>query len=679
MISLSSDQGRHRDSTPRSLVGVHCLDPTRPVESGPPIPPGPSRPAQSGRPGRRSPPSPAFPAHPAQPARATGAWHRTPPRTCFHSFGTPMMQQEDISNISISALHGRLLDLLDEQTKQYSFYDAEDRPFGRTAGHRGSGRGGAGYSGRRQGRGKRRRRKEESRQLAAHAYKRQELRLGKKEAAMRRKKKPTNRSAHAIQRPFTQHHRERPQHWTRRDGGQRSYSRKGRQNEMSFPVKSPLNQNAARTASRRVKKDVVTKNGRGGTSRRGRGLHKGRGTQRAVTAAGSPATGVLHSTAPPVQLPECKPAKTPPGETEPASRREEVKRPATTVSRARIAEMSRPPAKKLEALEKYQASIARDNRPARGKTSSSARQLSKRTLDWIKRSSKPKSASVRTLKDYESQQQVGHGRGFKSLSKEQVQWIERASKPKRKTDPFKSPEAGGFGLSGSRFPRDSKYNAIPGPGAYGSPSSPDLKVNGGKISKAKTKSDLDWTIWRAKTTPGPSDYGAPDLPRATGVRISEARPKSELDWQILRALNTPGPGQYGSPDMPRSGGVKWRDSEPVSELDRIITLSGSTPGPGQYSNAHKGLEACSGGRFNKSKTPDMTALAVRKSRDVPGPGAYNTAQDHRLKPSPGGSFNIYAPASDLDLTIKRAKETPGPGAYAKIDPPLHTPYKVKLL
>ena len=49
---------------------------------------------------------------------------------------------------------------------------------------------------------------------------------------------------------------------------------------------------------------------------------------------------------------------------------------------------------------------------------------------------------------------------------------------------------------------------------------------GGAFSTANAKSDLDWQIYRASQTPGPSDYGDVGSPlKQGGGRFSTARPR----------------------------------------------------------------------------------------------------------------------------------------------------------
>ena len=105
----------------------------------------------------------------------------------------------------------------------------------------------------------------------------------------------------------------------------------------------------------------------------------------------------------------------------------------------------------------------------------------------------------------------------------------------------------------------------PGPGAYNVAGG--TRVGGGKFSDANPLSDLDWTISRSKTIPGPSYQPARE--KIGGGRFSTAKPKGELDWIVYRSKHIPGPSQYGTPEMvTMEGGV----------------LFGPDGGPGEFTN-----------------------------------------------------------------------------------------------
>ena len=100
---------------------------------------------------------------------------------------------------------------------------------------------------------------------------------------------------------------------------------------------------------------------------------------------------------------------------------------------------------------------------------------------------------------------------------------------------------------------------------------------------ATSKSELDWIIYRAAKLPGPSDYGAPDLPRKEGVRFSNVDLPTEIDMIAKRASQTPGPQDYdlNKSSLHQGGACKISDANPKSELG-LDNLSLQTPGPSDY-------------------------------------------------------------------------------------------------
>ena len=82
---------------------------------------------------------------------------------------------------------------------------------------------------------------------------------------------------------------------------------------------------------------------------------------------------------------------------------------------------------------------------------------------------------------------------------------------------------------------------LPGPGQY---EVIDPVQKGGVISKAKSKSDVDWMVYRASTIPGPQDYPAPPLSKRGGGRFSNAVVPSEVEVLMRRTEQIPGPSDY---------------------------------------------------------------------------------------------------------------------------------------
>jgi hypothetical protein len=90
-------------------------------------------------------------------------------------------------------------------------------------------------------------------------------------------------------------------------------------------------------------------------------------------------------------------------------------------------------------------------------------------------------------------------------------------------------------------------HATPGPGTYDTTSYDESRIpQGGRFSKSRPKSSLEWVIYRAANCPGPGEHDltASDSyfgPR--GGRFSTAHPKSDVEIAQARSRLIPGPGQ----------------------------------------------------------------------------------------------------------------------------------------
>ena len=83
---------------------------------------------------------------------------------------------------------------------------------------------------------------------------------------------------------------------------------------------------------------------------------------------------------------------------------------------------------------------------------------------------------------------------------------------------------------------------------YPAPKLPGL--NGGVISQANPKTDLEWAVYYAKRMPGPADGDPPSLPSPSGGKFNDANPKGYIEWATYRAARIPGPTDYGAPSFP---------------------------------------------------------------------------------------------------------------------------------
>ena len=110
-----------------------------------------------------------------------------------------------------------------------------------------------------------------------------------------------------------------------------------------------------------------------------------------------------------------------------------------------------------------------------------------------------------------------------------------------------------------------------------------LRRGGGKISEARPKSELEWIILRARSTPGPNSYSIKYSTHSQGALISDANAKSDLDWTIHRARETPGPSAYNPKLLPSaSNTTKISDAEVLDFIDMEVMRSRDIPGPAAY-------------------------------------------------------------------------------------------------
>jgi hypothetical protein len=95
----------------------------------------------------------------------------------------------------------------------------------------------------------------------------------------------------------------------------------------------------------------------------------------------------------------------------------------------------------------------------------------------------------------------------------------------------------------------------PGPADY--PDRSSEKVGGGRFNSSKAKTNLDWVIYLAGQSPGPSAHvnlraaQASVLPNVgVGAKFNSGNPKSSVDWQIYEHSKLPGPGEHGDCRVP---------------------------------------------------------------------------------------------------------------------------------
>ncbi len=122
----------------------------------------------------------------------------------------------------------------------------------------------------------------------------------------------------------------------------------------------------------------------------------------------------------------------------------------------------------------------------------------------------------------------------------------------------------------------------PGPGVVVDDSYVRRMIGGrvGRISEAQTKSEVEWAIARASSTPGPDEYSIKsDFGGDCGARFSTANTKSDLEWKIHRAKQTPGPDQYHRASTGSIQGGRFSAGVGKSELDWVMLRGSRSPAP----------------------------------------------------------------------------------------------------
>jgi hypothetical protein len=199
-------------------------------------------------------------------------------------------------------------------------------------------------------------------------------------------------------------------------------------------------------------------------------------------------------------------------------------------NKKRLIEMSKPKQSSLDAAAVIRTRIQHKRRgpssppPSSSSSSSSSSQalnsanlMSKETLDWIEKSSKAKTAKMKTLGEF--QERLNKSRQLPTYSNRsnitgrllrpttvssplREAWIRSASTPKRIATPYRSTNRGNgaFGCTGSRLPERSTFELDIGPGQYGIVDNPNNSNNCGscKFNLSTTKNVIDQEIFNKR-------------------------------------------------------------------------------------------------------------------------------------------------------------------------------------
>ena len=200
----------------------------------------------------------------------------------------------------------------------------------------------------------------------------------------------------------------------------------------------------------------------------------------------------------------------------------------------------------------------------------------------------------------------------------------------------------------------------PGPASYNLPTT--LESGGGRFSNANPKSYIDWSVYRAKQTPGPNEYGFGDRrPTTSGGRFNTSKPKSEIDWVIYHSKQVPASCDYQKDlKAPRKapGGGKISEARPKSQLEWVVYHSREIPAPNAYPPLPN--PKINGGRFSNANPKSEIDWVIYRSQQTPSPNEYG---DGGRPKTSGGRFNSSKPKSQLDWVSYFAARTPSSAEY----------------
>mmetsp|Transcript_54527 Transcript_54527/g.109654 ORF Transcript_54527/g.109654 Transcript_54527/m.109654 type:complete len:474 (+) Transcript_54527:174-1595(+) len=164
--------------------------------------------------------------------------------------------------------------------------------------------------------------------------------------------------------------------------------------------------------------------------------------------------------------------------------------------------------------------------------------------------------------------------------------------------------------------------------------------------------------------PGTGEYDTAQssFDSRAGSRFSTANPKSDVDWQILRASENLMSYVKLPSTLETWGGAFNKSAKPLTERDWQVKRSKEVPGPGKYDTRPLGdkLSHDQRGKFSVAKPKTDVEWMVHRGLENPG--------SHIMLPSTlktsGGAFNQSVKSlAEQDWQVKRASLVPAPGDY----------------
>eukprot|EP00941_MAST-03F_sp_MAST-3F-sp1_P000575 g575.t1 len=186
-------------------------------------------------------------------------------------------------------------------------------------------------------------------------------------------------------------------------------------------------------------------------------------------------------------------------------------------------------------------------------------------------------------------------------------------------------------------------------------------TRGGLISLGEIKSELDFSIQKARTEPGPAYYTLPDtFNMSRGGKFSSAVPKSDLDYRIREAKQSPAPCDYNTSisALKQTGALSFAEGKPKTHLERRLEEARNSPGPGEYNISYNYAKNISGGQWKSPAQFSQKERELRKAARLPGPSYYNpdNFRHKRVKSSRWREDSKVVKKSKTELYVLSSKD-----------------------
>ena len=160
--------------------------------------------------------------------------------------------------------------------------------------------------------------------------------------------------------------------------------------------------------------------------------------------------------------------------------------------------------------------------------------------------------------------------------------------------------------------------------------------------------------------------GAPELPKSRGVKFGGTAMPTELEVIMLRASRTPGPSEYqdmkNSTSLSTRGCGKISDANVPGQIELAIRRTRENPGPGNYVLPSTMLVG--GGKFNDANPESYLAKIIRTSGRTPGPNQYQDMMNSSSLSTRGcGKISDANVPGSIEQAVAQHKHCPGPSSY----------------